>query len=354
MLMKIIIRADLNNEIATGHVMRCLSLADGARNRGHEVSFICASEDPRELIEGRGYEITVLNSDFKKMEDEQEKLLPVLAKEQPDMFVMDSYFVTDRYVESISKVCKTAYIDDFANHAFPVDILINYNAYGESTPYEDMYKKANVKLPILIRGTKFAPLRREFLKLPPHIESEKFEVLLSTGGADLTHVSAAAVTEYLKLAAQKPYSEMRLNVLLGRFNEDREEIVNLAETDKDHIRLWENVTDMPAFLSNFDMALSAAGSTTYELCCMGIPTVLFYTADNQEKIHNAFKENGLLRTAGFTKTDKDGVIKRLLSSVKEMYENPEILKEYGKKASMVTDGHGAERIVEEIENVERV
>ena len=349
--MKVLVRADANKIIAMGHVMRCLSIADALSDKGVLVSFACASTDPKALIESRGYKVTVFNSDYQKMDEELPQMEELIKKEGIDLVIVDTYSAYEGYFEKLNEITKTAYVDDYGKNAFSVDYLINYNAYGEYIPYEEIYKKAAIKLPKLLLGPMYAPLRRDFQKKHESIKSDMFEVLLSTGGADATHVAITLLRRFNKEIEAGNLEKVRLNILVGPFNGDKEAIMDESVTFPGRVNLYSDITDMPGFLSRFDAAMSAAGSTTYELCSMGIPTMLFCTADNQAQIFEAFKKNGLMMTAGFTDKEMETVTDRLVDFMGIMSANADLCEEYSKKALQVTDALGAIRIADNIINI---
>lgn len=346
--MRVLVRADANKIIAMGHVMRCLSISDALSKEGAKVSFACASDDAKAIIESRGYEVEVFNSDYTKMEDELDKMEALIKRLCVDLVIVDTYSATNGYFEAINKLVKTVYVDDYGKDTFPVDYLINYNAYGPDIPYENMYQKAAVKTPKLILGPMYAPLRQDFLKEHKHEPSDKFEVLLSTGGADATHVAINLLKKFNEEVKSQKLENVRLNILVGPFNSDRDQIMEESLVNPGRVSLYSNITDMPGFLSKFDAAMSAAGSTTYELCSMGIPTMLFCTADNQAQIFEAFKKNGLMMTAGFTDKDLVAVIDKLVDFMGKMSASSNLCEEYSRKALQVTDAKGALRIADTI------
>ena len=346
--MKVLVRADANEIIAMGHVMRCLSISDALVEKGAEISFACASEHAKALIESRGYKVSIFNTDYKNMAEELPKMKELVAKESVDLVIVDSYSATSDYFKELNELCKTAYVDDYGKNPFPVDYLINYNAYGEYLPYEELYSKAKVKLPKMILGPKFAPLRKDFQKDYCHEPSDMFEVLLSTGGADATHVAISLAKRFNEEISKGKLEKVRLNILVGPFNSDRDAIMDESVVHPGRIGIYSNITDMPLFLSKFDAAMSAAGSTTYELCAMGVPTMLFCTADNQAQIFDAFKKNGLMQTAGFTDKEMATVIDKLVDFMGIMSASESLCEEYSKKALQVTDAKGALRIADTI------
>ena len=108
----ICIRADGNQQIGTGHIMRCLSLADALREQGGKIMFVTAEPYFQRLIQTRGDPCTVLGTAYDRMEEELSVFLPLLEQEQPELVILDSYFVTPEYMKAIKGISKLFYIDD--------------------------------------------------------------------------------------------------------------------------------------------------------------------------------------------------------------------------------------------------
>lgn len=344
--MKLLIRADSNKTVAMGHVMRCLSLADGFKKQGGEVVFVVASDDPKELIESRGYGCRVMNTDFSVTSEELDCFIPMIEEEKPDIILCDGYYFSNEYFEKIAGDYKLAYIDDYGLNSYPVDLLVNYNIYGPDTDYESLYKMNNVRLPKLLLGPDYSMLRQAFLDSEP-IEIKRdggLNILLSTGGADLCCVSKEIADRYLA----NPIENTSLGILVGPFNKDRDYLKKLSAENPELIKIYENITDMPAFLKKFDLAISAAGSTTYELCKMGVPTCLFCSVDNQSRINETFSKKGICESAGTAEKDKEGVINRLLCFADTYSKSYELRFECAERMKKTVDGLGADRITQAI------
>ena len=101
--MRIIIRADGNREIAMGHIMRCLSIADVMKTKA-EVVFVTAGRETEELIRGRGFRNVVFGTDYRDMESELPALGAFLAEYPAQLILTDSYFVTGNYMEALGKL----------------------------------------------------------------------------------------------------------------------------------------------------------------------------------------------------------------------------------------------------------
>ncbi len=329
----IVIRADANPNIGMGHIMRCLSVADAASSSGHKVTFILADDGVANLVHSRGYETIVLHSDYREMDEE---LWPEL---NPELIIVDSYFVTAKYLEKLRLKAPLVYIDDILSFPYPVDILVNYNAYAPFAGYHELYENSGVEEPRFILGSSYAPLRTMFRGLPKKEQKKSVEnVLISTGGSDAEHIA-------LSIVEAKPTART-YHLLLGNMNEDKERIRALAKDNK-HLVLHENVTDMKTLICSMDLAVSAAGSTLYEICACGVPLITYILADNQIPGAEAFEKLGLAVNLCDMREVEDPS-RAILSSIEELADDFERRVDVGQKMQSMIDGFGADRMVEAI------
>lgn len=355
----IIFRADGNPQIGSGHVMRCLSMADAGREYlGQDILFVLASGHFRETIENRGYACTVLETDYRFMDMETGRMEELIHCCRPSAVFVDSYYAGFRYLETLqTKLKKTdeavgggagrlVYIDDVVSFAYPCDVLVNYNIYGPDRKgvYEAMYQKARVPVPRLLLGPAFAPLRAQFRGLPQRVvEREAKNILISTGGADPEHI-AMGMAKYLA-AHRGETGGFQFHFIVGAMNGDGEKIRNIACGDSRMV-LYFNVGDMRQLMCRADVAVSAAGSTLYELCAAQTPAVTYILADNQIPGAEGFERYGILRCAGdVRRMEKERIGETLLKEAVKLAEDYEQRKEISARQRKLTDGNGAERIV---------
>ncbi len=124
------IRADANETIGSGHVMRCLSIADALKRQGQQVCFLTADENAAGLLEARGQAFRVLHTDYRRMEGELEALEELLA--DGGFFLADSYFVTAAYLDRVRERLPVGYLDDMGRRDLAADLLIDYNIFAEA------------------------------------------------------------------------------------------------------------------------------------------------------------------------------------------------------------------------------
>ena len=331
-----LIRVDGNPKIAVGHIMRCLSLADALREQGGEITFVTAEPYFQRLIQTRGYPCTVLGTAYDRMEEELPVFLPILERERPELVILDSYFVTPQYMEAIRNISRLLYIDDLNAFDYPADAVVNYNIYGPELPYPQNKT--------YFLGPQYAPLRKEFQGLSQRNTKDRVEnVLVSTGGTDQYHV-ALHCAEYLR--EHLPRENMIFHFVLGAMNRD---IVQLEQIAKDFsfIKLHRQVTDMCSLMLQCDVAISAAGTTLYELCACGVPTVTYILADNQIQGAQMFQKAGLMPCAGDIREDAC-FLERLFELLNSLADDFAQRQRIAEQMQGAVDGRGAARLAEAI------
>ena len=332
----VLIRVDGNHQIGTGHIMRCLSLADALREQGREITFATAELYFQQLIEMRGYSCTVLGTVYDRMEEELPVFLPIIERERPELVILDSYFVTPQYMEAVKRTVPLLYTDDLNLFDYPVDIVVNYNIYGPDVPYPQnkMY----------LLGPQYAPLRKEFQGVSQRNTKDRVEnVLVSTGGTDPYHV-ALHCAEYLR--EHLPRENMIFHFVLGAMNRDIVQLEQIAE-DFSFIKLHRQVTDMCSLMLQCDVAISAAGTTLYELCACGLPTVTYILADNQIQGAQMFQKAGLMPCAGDIREDAC-FLERLFELLNSLADDFAQRQRIAEQMQGAVDGRGAARLAEAV------
>lgn len=344
---QIVIRADGNRQIAMGHVMRCLSIADELQARGADVIFVTAGNETEELIRSRGFENHVLHSDFAQMEQELPIFLDFLKEYEPDLILTDSYYVTGAYMEALRQICKTAYIDDLGQPVYPVDILIDYNIYGSELPYEKYYAEKGIPLPErILTGCSYAPLRAEFRQgRRSRVQECVTDVLITTGGGDKADTAGRLCRKLLEERKKGSHAGIRYHVICGPFAQNRQELVEIAMED-DAFVIHDFVTNMSEFLINYDLAVSAGGSTMYELCSMGLPAVCFTFADNQRLQAECFDRTTEVKNAGNMMDRPAETIDRIAERLTQLEHDSALRQTVREQMLELVDGQGAIRIAE--------
>ena len=367
----VVIRADANSKIGMGHVMRCLSVADALLKRGEEVLFVTADDTPVPLLTKKGVPYRVLHTDYADMEAElpgllcilqeltqraelPEEVLSRMSSQRKDIAILvDSYYVTEKYLAALKKRITTIYMDDIYAFSYPVDMLINYNIYGEEMGYEKDAAFADTKL---LLGANYVPLREEFSAGAGYVQSRKAlslgaanvmpaeegGILITTGGSDSFNLAGQLLMEAMKYDALK---EKEYHVVSGSLNPHIGELQALAQKHE-NIHIHCNVTNMAELMAESEVALSAGGSTLYELCAVGVPVIAFSFAENQERLVQTFVKRGIAQYGGNYRTDGNKMIQNTIAGLEKLCGDEALKTEYRRKALQLVDGRGAERIAE--------
>lgn len=325
----IAIRVDANPTIATGHLMRCLSIARYLRTQGQPVFFICADRVPCEILEEQGFSYEVLHSDWTVLEEELPRLLPLLEEKEVSVLLVDSYYVTTEYLKTVQNHTKVVYMDDLNLCQTPISLLVNYTL--EVDEREGVYPMA--------LGSKYAPLREEFQEVAPiFIKKEMKNVMITTGGTDRNFATSHLLDGLCPLLP-----ELQFHVVVGRFFTHGAQLKEQAER-YGNVVLHENVSSMTPIIKACDVVISAGGTTLFELCACGIPTIAFEIADNQRLLMETLAKAGALCSLGKWKGAEP-----VRSALEEMsYEKR---KDYGVNSRRLVDGQGVVRLVEQIRSL---
>lgn len=386
-------RTDGNSDIATGHLMRCLTIAractQAARSKDEnvQITFLVSDSQSRSLLEDRfemseEFSIHSLNNNYRHLEDEVPYLLSYMtdksstgrelskaaAHAKPWLFV-DSYFATPGYFRMLSGSCKIAYLDDLRNFDCPVNLLINYDTDLDCPHYAEASHK--------LLGAQYTPLRAQFQSPSYNVRPQAAHVLLSTGGTDPYGLAEHLLhtiydTDY---PDRKPdntdtgsvsnwdterLQSLHYHVVTSRANTRYNDLHAFAVKNS-HIHIHENVSDMASLMASCDMAVSAGGTTLSELCAVGVPTISYLMAENQRTAVDNFAAKEIIPCAGDIRASlpqnkdnqigtsplsSDAVISHILQFMTNMSENMKLRQKSSHKMRAFLDGCGAERIAD--------
>jgi len=314
---KVVFRVDASLLIGNGHVMRCLTLANVLAEGGAKCHFICREHKGHlfDIIHSHNH---ILHSLSDEIIDEENKPLSkdghiklshaswlgchwqvdaiqsrnVIDKIKPDLLVIDHYaidYAWESYVYDESR--KVMVIDDLANRRHLCDFLHDQTYRRKAKDYK---RYIPVKTELLL-GTRFSLLRPEFFKIREYSLKRRSanrsvikQLLISIGGVDSDNLTGKIITELLNTNL---LNKMKVIIVLGGNAPWRDDIVKLTKmAPKNNIEIKVDVTNMAEIASNSDLAIGAAGGSTWERCCLGVPTIQFVIAVNQMKIANTLSE----------------------------------------------------------------
>lgn len=332
------IRVDGNEKIGTGHLMRCLSIANALRDLG--ISPVFFTVDRNEILARSGFECCYLKGVYDDLSGED--LLPYLEQYQVTTLLADTYFADSAYFAKLAGKVKTAYIFDFGDTSMPVDILINYNFNYDSFRYPKEKK--------VLLGCAYVPLRKEFQNIYFIKNYEKAKnILITTGGTDKYNITSQLIR---RIRLNPSLGGAVLHVVIGSLNVFAEEIKKLAD-ELPGILWYENCSHMAELMLKCDIAISAGGSTLYELCACGIPSITFSMADNQVDIVNVMGKKGIMLSAGHYEKNAEGCLDAIMDLLGKLARDASLRESFSKIESKLVDGKGAERLARVVMKLDR-
>lgn len=352
--MRVVFRVDASLNIGTGHVMRCLALAHALTDKGVRCDFICR-EHPGNLvglIRDSGYVVYTLptNRDHdvhfshstwlgSTQEQDFQGCVPILKLLKPDWIVADHYALDARWEHAISFHCrKLMVIDDLADRPHECELLLD-QTYGREPQH---YRKLVPTGCPLLCGSQYALLRHEFSALRDYSLRRRgsrvvSELLVSMGGVDITNTSCAVLQS---LRATSLPAACRITVVMGQTAPWLYEVQEKAANMPWSTRVLVGVRDMAQLMADSDLAIGAAGSTTWERCCLGLPSALLVVADNQR-----YAAQLLARTQAVHIIDGGSQLgASIVRFIDDMINGNGQLEKSCLSASCVTDGHGCEKV----------
>ena len=306
-----VFRVDASTQIGSGHVMRCLTLAQKlkkekqadvyfairflegnlinlVRDKGFTV--LCLPEAPvNNELQGYAKWLTVTQK-----QDAKDTIAAINELLNIDLLIIDSYAIDYTWESELRPFVKQIMvIDDLANRKHDCDILLDQNFYlNKKNRYEGLVPR-NCKLYL---GPKFALLREEFYKAKEHLRKRDGSIkniLVFFGGSDLTNETEKAIQAIILL--DKP--DIKVNVVVGSANKNKEKIEKLCKQYQ-QFSFHCQINNMAELMNEADLAIGAGGITIWERFFMELPSIVISIADNQRKICEDCAVEGLFRYLG--------------------------------------------------------
>ncbi len=330
-------RADSNKQIASGHIMRCISIAQAFIDAGENVTFLIADDNPIQMLERADMKYYSLHSVWNQLMGEVEALKNLLQKYHDPLLIIDTYQVTRSYVESLLPYARICYLGSKPEYLGKLQAIINYST---DIDYH-FYKKHYDSTTKLLLGTAYVPLRKEFFQVV-HKESitGKFRVLLTTGNTDTCQYVEKIMSAIVKLLS---FQQLEINIVVGGLFDNKEKLHTLYDSFE-NVHLHENVRSMSLLMGENDVAISANGTTIFELAAARVPAITFSMVEEQVKSARKLFELGVADYCGEIYNDEDACIEKIVERIESLLNDPKARMALAAKANNMVDGRGCERI----------
>lgn len=278
-----VLRFDAGPHIGGGHAVRCLALADDLARAGWRCSLAIGPETLDAVPDiGRSAHARIAADMSSSWLDDTCSDVP------PDLIVVDHYGIDADEETAYGQRSRVAVFDDLADRPHNADVLL------DPTPgrTDEDYRTLTPNHAVLCLGPSFAILRRQFREQRPHALSRDTppsaeRILIAAGATDAGGVTALALS-----AAAKAMPDAEIDVVLGALAPTREDVENIARQIGSRAHVHVDVSDMAEMIGTADFVIGAAGSSAFERCALGRPTIMIQTADNQQFIAAALEQAG--------------------------------------------------------------
>ena len=357
---RIAFRTDSSFTIGTGHLFRCLTLADALRRRGASVFFICGElhGNRNEFIGNKGYVVHALPP---RMSGDKGKSFPAhrhwsgidweidamntlgFLAGMPKLawLVVDHYALDMRWERQMLPFAeKIMVIDDLADRLHECDLLLDQNLHrGPELRYEGLVPDRCERL----LGPAYALLRPEFSAARKELrrrDGSVRRIFVFFGGSDLSSETVKTL-EAIRLVNR---SDIAVDVVVGASNPCEGRIREICK-GMHGIRCHYQVDNMAELMAAADLAIGAGGTTTWERCCLGLPSLVMVLADNQREVADAMAAAGAIRNVGW---HADVTSSALAEEIRAALASPGRLSAMSERSIAIMGGpeavSGAERI----------
>ncbi|WP_261845152.1 UDP-2,4-diacetamido-2,4,6-trideoxy-beta-L-altropyranose hydrolase [Aliamphritea ceti] len=368
-MLVIAFRVDASIDIGSGHVMRCLTLANALRQLGAECVFICR-EHPGNLIEHiRKYDFEVYTLPVVDVEPSNESVeafrsihsdwlgstwmhdatasLALLNGLKPHWFIVDHYALDEQWESFVRPYCSyLGVIDDLHDRHHNCDLLVDQTL--GLTP--DIYAPLVPTSCDVLTGAIYALLRPEFKEY--RLESIKRRdaspklkhIFVNLGGVDKNNITSRVLSG---IDQSVLLNDCKITVVMGATSQNVEQVKAKAEALRMDVTVLVGANNMAELMSEADLAIGAAGSTTWERCCLGLPSIMVVLAENQRDIAEQLSNRSIADVVFNINTDFENNIASALNRF-----TPEKLDLLSHASRRVTDGGGATFVAARIFNKE--
>lgn len=357
--MNIVFRVDASLIMGAGHVMRCLTLARALRERGHTCSFISREHagNLNSMISGQGFYTYCLPIESSQDHDlfhsswlnaTQERDAEISRQFfsclEPDWIVVDHYSLDHRWERAAKPDgCLIMVIDDLADRAHHCDLLLDQNLGKQVSHYQNLVPEGCV----VLAGPRNALLRPEFSllrmeSLERRHSGRVHKILVALGGVDVENCTGA-ILEALR-QCEIPET-LEFVVVMGPTAPHLDTVKAIASGSPWPVTVLCGISDMAERMAAADLAIGAGGGTSWERCCLGLPTLLVVLAENQVFASNALRDIGAVDLINSSLP-----LAPQLCSAFSRLQSPDVLSAMSVAAANVCDGGGVENLIKLMEN----
>ena len=336
---KLLIRADASVSIGTGHVMRCLALAQAWQDAGGHVFFAMAESTTaiRARVAAESCEVADILAGAGTVGDALQTA--ELAKNSKcEWLAVDGYQFGEDYQRAITaQGWKLLFLDDYGHTGeYLANVVLNQNVSANEALYGNRSPKTR-----LLLGPRYCLLRREFSAWRDwkrEVPAIGRRVLVTMGGSDPENFTARAMDALIRTEIE----ELEAIVVVGGSNPHAETLERTAAESRKKIRVGRDVANMAELMAWADVAVSSAGTTCWELCLLALPSLLVDVAANQTALAQEMARLGCAIHVG---GPKDYTAEQLADQIEALLRSGDRRVDLSLRCRELVDGRGAQRVV---------
>lgn len=351
-------RVDASTEIGSGHVMRCLTLAEGLRKRGADCRFLARAHDGHlmDRINAAGFAVSELQRGPTRSEysikqdasysdwlgvawqDDAQQTCAAIENSRPGWLVVDHYALDARWHKAVRPYAdRIMVIDDLADRLHDCDLLLDQNLIAN---FASRYSGRVPEHCGLLLGPHYALLQPQYAaareQVRPRVGPVK-HLLCFFGGADTNNLSEMALDSFLSLQT----TDIALTLVVAsthlRFG-----ALEAKAAAHANVTLCHDLPSLAPLMLEADLAIGGSGTTTWERCCLGLPSLVVTLAENQTPIARELDTRGVVRWIG----DASNITSnQITDALKDVFEAG-LSQDWSDRCSVLVDGNGLDRVTE--------
>ncbi len=361
--MKIFIRTDSSHKIGTGHVVRCINLANLLKSKYSDITFICRklSGSISNRILSYGFKLIELprqikrNSEIQNIQNENvwlnvsyikdvKETISVIKDYKVNWLIIDHYGIDFQWQKQIrKKVNRIMVIDDLANRIHDCDILLDQNYVNN---INNRYSKKVPDNCNLLLGPKYALLSKDYKDsktFSRNFKRSRRHILLFFGGSDSQNLT----TRILNILLTIEQNLMSVNIVINKNNHQYDRLCKIIE-DYNNVIIHTNLPSLSGLIKKSDFAIGSGGVNLLERCVYGLPSIVITTADNQKESSKSLNDIGAINLIGHYNEINDDII---IKSIMQVMSDIKVLSEQSIKAKNVMKNWNLEHLSQYLEKV---
>jgi UDP-2,4-diacetamido-2,4,6-trideoxy-beta-L-altropyranose hydrolase len=356
--MNVFFRVDASSQIGSGHVIRCLTLAKALKKQGIISKFICRSYKNNLIkkIKKENFEVAIIPNSIKvkshqsnkknldlnypnrigsNWREDAEQTIHILSKVKIDWLIVDHYGIDIRWEKKIRPYTKKIMvIDDLANRNHDCDLLLDQNLINN---LKYRYKSLLPKYCSTLLGPQYALLQEEYkdlhLGVSKRIGNTK-RILVYFGDTNQNNLIEMILDAFFKLERK----DINLDIVINSKSLIKKKIKQLSKKNN-NIKIYSDLTSLSSLMIKADLAIGACGTTTWERCCLGLPSIVITIANHQKPIAKELNKLGSIYWLGHY----DMINNKLIYDILKNFIDQN-LESYSVASKRITNGCGAEKV----------